>query len=264
MRRKWKRRPARGAGTARSVSRYSRVDSTTVARTGVRGKAGPDFAAVNTAALACLPALCARWLPDGFRRGNEWIAKNPMRADQRPGSFSINLVTGRWADFALSDARGGDPISLAAYLASLSQAEATRNLAEMLRVASSPTSTRTRSSIPCHLTSVRGANTVHALARKTNTHRASLFRKTRPTPIGINCDRRKPRRTDQKTPRQWPAPAVAERPRRTPPPSILPRSPTCLRYASDGSRTAGGREAADWVARTRSARTVMPALPRHT
>ena len=164
----------------------------------------------------------------------------------------------------LSDARGGDPISLAAYLASLSQTEASRNLAEMLRVASSPTSTRTRSSIPCHLTSVRGANTVHALARKTNTHRASLFRKTRPTPIGINCDRRKPRRTDQKTPRQWPAPAVAERPRRTPPPSILPRSPTCRRYASDGSRTAGGREAADWVARTRSARTVMPALPRHT
>ena len=167
-------------------------------------------------------------------------------------------------DFALSDARGGDPISLAAYLAGLSQTEASRNLAEMLRVASSPTSTRTRSSIPCHLTSVRGANTVHALARKTNTHRASLFRKTRPTPIGINCDRRKPRRTDQKTPRQWPAPAVAERPRRTPPPSILPRSPTCRRYASDGSRTAGGREAADWVARTRSARTVMPALPRHT
>ena len=99
-------------------------------------QAGPDFAAVNAAALACLPALCARWLPYGFRRGNEWIAKNPRREDRRPGSFSINLTTGRWADFALSDARGGDPISLAAYLAGLSQAEAARNLAEMLRVAS--------------------------------------------------------------------------------------------------------------------------------
>ena len=136
MHRKWKRRPARGTGTARSVSRYSRVDSTTVDRAGARSKAGPDFAAVNTAALACLPALCARWLPDGFRRGNEWIAKNPRREDRRPGSFSINLTTGRWADFALPDAKGGDPISLTAYLAGLSQAEAARNLAEMLRVAS--------------------------------------------------------------------------------------------------------------------------------
>ena len=134
MRRKWKRRPARGAGTARSVSRHPRVDPTTVAH--ARSKAGPDFAAVNAAALACLPALCARWLPDGFQRGNEWIAKNPTREDRRPGSFSINLVNGRWADFARSDARGGDPISLAAYLAGLSQTEAAHNLAEMLRVES--------------------------------------------------------------------------------------------------------------------------------
>ena len=103
MRWKWKHRPARGAGAARSVSRYPRVDPTTVTRAGAgaRGKAGPDFAAVNAAALACLSALCARWLPDGSRRGNEWIAKNPRREDQRPGSFSINLATGRWADFAL-------------------------------------------------------------------------------------------------------------------------------------------------------------------
>ena len=113
-----------------------REATATVARAGTRGKAGPDFAEVNAAALACLPALCARWLPDGFRRGNEWIAKNPRREDRRPGSFSINLTTGRWADFALPDAKGGDPISLTAYLAGLSQAEAARNLAEMLRVAS--------------------------------------------------------------------------------------------------------------------------------
>ena len=62
--------------------------------------------------------------------------QTPRREDQRPGSFSINLATGRWADFALPDARGGDPISLAAYLAGLSQTEAARNLAEMLRVES--------------------------------------------------------------------------------------------------------------------------------
>jgi hypothetical protein len=45
----------------------------------------------------------------------------------------VNLVTGRWADFAV-DARGGDPISLAAYLWGLSQSEAARRLALMLGV----------------------------------------------------------------------------------------------------------------------------------
>ena len=135
MRRKWKRRPAWGAGTARSVSRYSRVDSTTVARAGARDKALPDFAAVNAAALACLPALVMGWLPGGRREGREWVALNRLRADRHTGSFKVNLETGRWADFALSDARGGDPISLAAYLFDLSQVEAARKLAEMLRVA---------------------------------------------------------------------------------------------------------------------------------
>ena len=38
-----------------------------------------------------------------------------MRSDRRPGSFSVNTRTGRWADFATGD-RGGDVVSLAAYL----------------------------------------------------------------------------------------------------------------------------------------------------
>lgn len=93
---------------------------------------GPvDFAAVNRAALARLADLVRRWLPDGRQRGEEWIARNPRRADRRPGSFKINLATGRWADFAIG-AAGGDPVSLAAYLADIGQAEAARNLADML------------------------------------------------------------------------------------------------------------------------------------
>ena len=135
----WKPKRPPGAairGGRGASSRTRREDAAKITRAGTRSKAGPDFAAVNAAALACLPALVKRWLPDGCRRGNEWIAKNPKREDRRPGSFSVNLVTGLWADFALSDARGGDPISLAAYLAGLSQTEASRNLAEMLRVAS--------------------------------------------------------------------------------------------------------------------------------
>ena len=42
--------------------------------------------------------------------------------------------------------------------------------------------------------------------------------------------------------------------------AALSHLPTlCVRWLPDG-----GREAADWVARTRSAQPVMPALPRHT
>lgn len=93
-----------------------------------------DFTRINRAALAALPALVARWLPDGRRWGAEWIARNPRRLDRRPGSFKVNLVTGRWADFALGDgvASGGDPVSLAAYLGGTSQVEAARGIARML------------------------------------------------------------------------------------------------------------------------------------
>jgi hypothetical protein len=92
-----------------------------------------DFTRVNRAALAVLPALVERWLPDGHRRSAEWIARNPRRLDRSPGSFKINLLTGRWCDFALgASASGGDPVSLAAYLAAVSQAEAARAIARML------------------------------------------------------------------------------------------------------------------------------------
>jgi hypothetical protein len=93
----------------------------------------PDFDRVNRAALAHLPVLLARWLPDGHRYGREWCPLNPTRSDHRPGSFKVNLASGRWADFASGD-KGGDPISLAAYLFGLSQSEAARRLAATLRV----------------------------------------------------------------------------------------------------------------------------------
>ena len=92
-----------------------------------------DFEAVAAAALPLLPELLARWLPDGKRLGAEWVARNPTRADRRAGSFSVNLHTGRWADFATGD-RGGDVISLAAYLFGLSQAEAAQRIAHMLKL----------------------------------------------------------------------------------------------------------------------------------
>lgn len=94
-----------------------------------------DFAAINRTALRALPDILARWLPDGRQEGHEFVARNPRRADRNPGSFKVNLNTGRWADFA-ADARGGDPISLAAYLHGLKQGEAARRLADMLGIGS--------------------------------------------------------------------------------------------------------------------------------
>jgi hypothetical protein len=92
-----------------------------------------DFDAINRAALSSLQAIVQRWLPDGKREGHEWVSLNPRRADRRRGSFKVNLQSGRWSDFATGD-KGGDPVSLAAYLYNMKQGEAAINMAEMLGV----------------------------------------------------------------------------------------------------------------------------------
>jgi len=92
-----------------------------------------DFDAINSAALAALPAIINRFAPGGVIRGDEWEGRNPCRIDRNPGSFKINVRRGLWADFASGD-RGGDPVSLIAYLAGLSMGEAARRLALMLGV----------------------------------------------------------------------------------------------------------------------------------
>jgi hypothetical protein len=90
-----------------------------------------DFAEINRAALASFPAVLRRLLPEGKIVGREFIARNPRRADRNPGSFKINCRTGRWKDFATGDG-GGDPISLVAFLADVSQSEAARLLSQLL------------------------------------------------------------------------------------------------------------------------------------
>lgn len=91
------------------------------------------FERVAVSALARAETIVRRWLPDGRMEGYEWVARNPRTADGRPGSFKVNMRTGRWGDFASGDT-GGDLISLAAYLFDLSQAEAAMCLADMLAV----------------------------------------------------------------------------------------------------------------------------------
>jgi hypothetical protein len=92
-----------------------------------------DFSTINREAVAVLPALVARWLPHGQRRGRRWHARNPTRDDRHVGSFSIDLVSGCWADFATGDT-GGDVVNLYAYLRGIRQGEAARELAQILGV----------------------------------------------------------------------------------------------------------------------------------
>ncbi len=92
-----------------------------------------NFAAINAAALPHLHVLCQRWLPDGKLCKSEWEAINPTRDDRRPGSFKVNIRTGKWSDFATGD-RGGDVVSLAAFLGGIRQHEAALELSKMLGI----------------------------------------------------------------------------------------------------------------------------------
>jgi hypothetical protein len=88
------------------------------------------FDEINDGALVRVEELLAGWLPGGRVVGREYSARNPTRNDQRPGSFRVNIETGKWSDFATGD-KGGDLISLYAYLNGQSQGDAARAIAAM-------------------------------------------------------------------------------------------------------------------------------------
>jgi|GEM_PF-350339 hypothetical protein len=92
-----------------------------------------DFKAVAQAALGAADSLLAEWLPEGRYKGAEFFALNPTRSDKHLGSFTVNTHTGMWADYATGD-RGGDLVSLYAYLNGVSQGDAARALSERLRL----------------------------------------------------------------------------------------------------------------------------------
>lgn len=120
------RRPSRTPAKRNETARSRR-------RSGHRLAQDDIFAVVKAAALPRLEGLCRNWLPGGRRQGAEYVVRNPTRADRKPGSFKVNVSTGYWADFA-TDARGGDAISLRAYLDGSSQIEAAKALAAELGV----------------------------------------------------------------------------------------------------------------------------------
>jgi hypothetical protein len=107
-------------------------------RTVGRKRPSIDFAGIRSASQRHVRAICNRIIPGGKVAAGEYVVRNPKRADKRPGSFKVNLASGRWADFATGE-RGGDLIALVAWRYDLDQAEAARRLASLL-------------SIPCEVT----------------------------------------------------------------------------------------------------------------
>jgi putative DNA primase/helicase len=75
--------------------------------------------------------ILRRLLPMGKKAGNEYIALNPKRNDAHLGSFRINTTTWKWADFATGD-KGGDIISLYAYINSTNQFTAAKELLRLV------------------------------------------------------------------------------------------------------------------------------------
>lgn len=75
--------------------------------------------------------LVPMWLPGGQRRGHEWVCGS-LRGG--PGaSCSVNLVNGKWADFAGEDGdKGGDLLSLYAAIHGLDQGKAAVQVARDL------------------------------------------------------------------------------------------------------------------------------------
>lgn len=92
-----------------------------------------DIAQVAREALAASDRLVPQWLSEGRRSGHEWQAPNPTRSDRHVGSFSVNLTTGAWADFATGD-KGGDLVALYAYLHGLQQLQAAKEIAGQLGI----------------------------------------------------------------------------------------------------------------------------------
>ena len=90
-----------------------------------------DFDGMNAAALCNGRSFVESLLPGGKFRSLEYVVQNPCRNDRRPGSFSINCKSGRWKDFSSGDG-GTDPISLVAYIRSIGQGDAAREMADKL------------------------------------------------------------------------------------------------------------------------------------
>jgi uncharacterized protein (DUF927 family) len=91
-----------------------------------------DFPAINAAALARFDDVMSRLRLEGGKcQGREYLPLNPKRDDKHPGSFSINMDSGVWGEYATGD-KGGDLVSLAAYIFGCNNGEAAKRLGDFL------------------------------------------------------------------------------------------------------------------------------------
>jgi hypothetical protein len=90
-----------------------------------------DFQEVKAFMRGYEGAILYRLLPHGKKQSHEYVALNPTRHDRNLGSFRINLHTYKWADFATGD-RGGDLISLWAYVRGLNNLQAAKEILAVL------------------------------------------------------------------------------------------------------------------------------------
>ena len=92
----------------------------------------PDCKMIATHALSHIEAICTRWLPDGKKAGHEWEIGDRHGT---PGkSLKVHLSgskAGMWADFSTGD-KGGDLVSLVAFVEGTAQGDAARKLADFL------------------------------------------------------------------------------------------------------------------------------------
>ncbi|MBK8114890.1 MAG: DUF927 domain-containing protein [Candidatus Accumulibacter sp.] len=92
------------------------------------------FKPLAAAALARFDAVMdTLGLSGGKHSGREYLPLNPKRNDHSPGSFSIHRDKGAWMDGATGD-KGGDLISLAAYLWDCGNGEAAERLGKQLGI----------------------------------------------------------------------------------------------------------------------------------
>jgi hypothetical protein len=85
-----------------------------------------DFQGIAARLLADARNIVPNWLPGGQFRGHEYVCGNIHGGSG--GSFSVNMNTGKWGEFASDDQRGKDLISLYAEIHGLSNGDAAKEL----------------------------------------------------------------------------------------------------------------------------------------
>ena len=125
-----------------------------------------DFSKIKAAALASIESVLSHYCPGGKRQGHEYLPLNPVRSDSKAGSFSINLNTGAWSDFATND-KGGDLIALVAYIEGVKQGEAANRLSQFLGLANEKPDAYKRATSPLN----KAGDTSHHLPLKNQSGR---------------------------------------------------------------------------------------------